>query len=240
MEIFAPDNLPGVGMGDLDSIAAICGLLGMAVTSGMLVAQGAIGTVLFALSAIALLQEKPDFGGATPASLAVIAFVLLATAARELLGMRARRDAAALVGTAADAPETKAARSAVARRERWARRLAIAAVSASGLAVGFAWAEWNEVPFRLDDGEAVLGLVLGLIAASVGGDATWRFLQGAVRAGGSPTIVGLVVCVVAYALNVASVYIPFVGVAVFVLSVVLVARLRSREQRKFAGLRILS
>lgn len=240
MEIFSPDHLPGVGMGDLESIAAICGLLGVAVTSGALIAEGALGTLLFALSAVALLQEKDDFGGSVPASLAVLVFLLLAAAARFLLVARARRASAELVGAAADAPETRTARAAVERRERWVQWIAIISVVWAGAAVGFAWAEWNEVPFRLEDGEAAFGIVLGIVAASVGGDAAWRFLQGAVRAGGSSVVVGSVVCIVAYALNVVSVYMPFVGAVVFVLALVLAVRLRRRAQQKYQGLRILS
>ncbi|MCW2923897.1 MAG: hypothetical protein JWM98_1301, partial [Thermoleophilia bacterium] len=37
--LFAPENLPGVGMGDLESVVAVLGLTGLAVTSGMLVAE---------------------------------------------------------------------------------------------------------------------------------------------------------------------------------------------------------
>lgn len=240
MELFSPDYLPGVGMGDLESIAAVCGLLGIAVTSGVLIGEGALGTLLFALSAVALLQQKDDFGGSVPASLAVLVFLLLAAAARFILASRARRDAAAIVGAAADAPETKAVRSAVDRRERWVRYIAIFSVAWAGAAVGFAWAEWNEVPFRLEDTEAAVGLGIGVVAGAIGGDAAWRFLQGALRAGGSAMIVGIVVCLAAYALNVASVYVPFVGAVVFLLALVLGARLRRRAKQKYQGLRILS
>lgn len=240
MELFSPDYLPGVGMGDLESAAAICGLLGLAVTSGVLIAEGALGTLIFALSAVALLQEKDDFGGSVPASLAVVIFLLLAAAARFVLVVRARRAGAELVGAAPDAPETKAARAGVARRERWVQWIAIASVLWAGAAVGFAWAEWNEVPFRLEDVESGVGLALGILAAAIGGDAAWRFLQGAVRAGGSSVIIGVVICVAAYALNAVSVYVPFVGAVVFVLALVLSIRLRRRAQQKYQGLRILS
>src|SRR5688500_6860611 len=108
MELFSPDYLPGVGMGDLESAAAICGLLGLGVTSGVLIAEGTLGTLEFALSAVALLQEKPDFGGSVPASLAIVVFLLLAAATRFLLVARARRASAELVGAAPVAPETKA------------------------------------------------------------------------------------------------------------------------------------
>ncbi|MCW2955835.1 MAG: hypothetical protein JWO69_704 [Thermoleophilia bacterium] len=240
MELFAPEYLPGVGMGSIESIVALLGLIGLAVTSGALVAQGAVGTLLFALSAIAVLQEKPDFGGSTPAALVVIGFLLVAVAARQLLEMRARREEAALAGAAADAPETKATRAAVARRLRWARLLTFVSVLWAGAAAGFAWAEWNEVPFRLEDAEAVIGLGIGLLVAAIGGDAVWRFVSGAVRAGGSAVVVGAVVIVVAFALNAASVYIPFLGLVPLLLAIWLALRLRRRERQKFAGLRILS
>ncbi len=240
MELFSPDYLPGVGMGDLESVAAICGLLGLAVTCGALIAEGLIGTLVFALSAVALLQQKDDFGGSTPATLAVLVFLLLAAVARWVLVTRARREEAAIVGAAADAPETKAARAGVARRERWVRWIALISVAWAGAAVGFAWAEWNEVPFQLEDTEAFVGLALGIVGAAVGGDAAWRFLQGAVRAGGSTIIVGVAVCIAAYLLNATSVYVPFVGAVVFVLALVLSLRLRRRAQQKYQGLRILS
>jgi len=240
MDLFAPHNLPGVGMGDLSSIAAICGLLGLAVTSGVLIAEGAIGTVVFVLSAVAVLQEKPDFGGSTPAALAVLIFLLVAVAARVLLTSRAAREEASLVGAAKDSPETKATRVRIATRERWAQWIAVVSVAWAGAIGGFAWAEWNEVPFRLEDSEAAFGLGLGLIAAAIGGDAAWRFLRGAIRAGGSAPIVGTIVTAVALLLNSASVYVPFVGAAVFIIALVLAVRLRRRQQKKYAGLRILS
>lgn len=240
MELFAPDHLPGVGMGDLQSIAAICGLLGLAATSGALVAEGALGTLVFSLAALSVLGQKEDFGGSVPAAAAILVFLLLAAATRWLFAVRARRDAAALVGAAADAPETKAARSAIARRQRWAQGLAIASVAWAGAAAGFAWAEWNEVPFRLEDAEAAAGLVIGIVAAAIAGDAAWRFLQGALRAGGSAVVVGVAVVVVALVLNVASVYVPFAGLAVLVLAALLAVRLRRRQQQKYGGLRILN
>lgn len=240
MELFSPDYLPGVGMGDLGSIVAICGLLGLAATSGALVAEGAIGTLVFSLAALAVLSQKEDFGGSVPAAGAILVFLLLAAAARWLLAARARRDAAALVGAASDAPETKATRATISRRQRWAQGLAIASVAWAGAAAGFAWAEWNEVPFRLEDAEAAAGLAVGIVAAAIAGDAAWRFLQGALRAGGSPVVVGMVVVLVALALNVASVYVPFVGAVVLVLAALLAVRMRRRQQQKYGGLRILN
>ncbi|MCW2927880.1 MAG: hypothetical protein JWM86_1848 [Thermoleophilia bacterium] len=240
MELFAPENLPGVGMGDLRSIAAICGLLGMAVTSGMLVAEGAIGTILFIASAVAVLSEKPDLGGSVPAAVSVLLLLFLLTVVRMLLTRGARRDSARIVGEAADSPETRQARTGIARREKRSRQIGFLAVAWAGAASGFAWAEWNEVPFRLEDAEAVVGLAIGVLAAAVGGDAAYRFLQGALRAGGSAVIVGVVVCVAALVLNSMSVYVPFVGAVVFLLVLVLAVRLHRRAQAKFAGLRILS
>lgn len=240
MEFFAPDNLPGVGMGDLQSVVAICGLLGLAVTSGMLVAEGLVGTALFAASALLVLSEKPDLGGSAPAAIGLLVLLAVLAFARNLLQLRARRDALGLAGAAADSPETRTVRTAVASREAWAHRLAILAVAIAGAASGFAWAEWNEVPFALGDAESLVGIGIGLVAAAAGGDAAWRFLQGALRAGGSAVVVGIVVCVVAYAGNALSVYVPFVGAAIFLLAVVLALRLRRRAQQKYAGLRILS
>lgn len=240
MELFAPDHLPAVGIGDLQSLAAICGLLGLAVTSGILVAEGAIGTLLFVAGAFVVLQQKADLGGSAPAAAAALSLVALAVAARLLLLLRARREAERLAGAARDAPETRAASAAVARREAWAHRLAFLAVLWAGASVGVAWSEWNEVPFRLDDAEAFAGLGLGLVGAAVGGDAAWRFLHGAVRAGGSAAIVGTAVAIAAYVLKATSIFVPFAGAVVFVLAAVLALRLRRRQQQKYAGLRILS
>lgn len=239
MDVFAPSNLPGVGMGDLQSVAAVCGLVGLAVTSGALLAEGAIGTLVFVASALAVLSEKPDLGGSTSAVALLIGCLLLASLLRVLLARRARRDAAGLVGAAADSSATRAVRASIARREGWAQALAIVSVAAGGGAAGFAWAEWNEVPFALGDTELVAGIAIGVVAAAIGGDAAWRFLQGAVRAGGSAVIVGLVVAVAALALNSASVYVPFAGAVVLLLAVVLAIRLRRRSAQKYAGLRIL-
>jgi hypothetical protein len=240
MDVFAPDNLPGVGMGDLQSIAAALGLVGLTTTSGALLAEGLIGTVRFVASALAVLSEKHDLGGSVPATVIVLALLVLAAVARVLLVRSARAMSAGLAGAAQDAPETRAMVKRAAGREAWAQRLAILATVLGGAVAGFAWSEWNEVPFQLGDTESIIGLVLGVVTAAFGGDAAWRFLHGAVRAGGSTLIVGVVVCVVAYLLNVASVYVPFVGGVVFVLAVVLALRLRRRQQQKYAGLRILS
>ncbi|MEO6867343.1 MAG: hypothetical protein ABI200_04920 [Gaiellales bacterium] len=240
MELFAPDNLPGVGMGSLQSIVALFGLIGLAVTSGMLVAQGLLGTIIFTASALFVLNAKPDLGGAPEAAIAVLVVLVLLAILRLVIGRGAAAAAAGLTGAAADAPETRAARAKIARRGRTTQRLAILAVLITGGAVGFAWAEWNEVPFRLEDLEAVIGLAIGFVAASIGGDAAWRFLQGAVRAGGSVVIVGIVVCVVALLFNAASVYVPFAGLIVLLLAGALSLRLRRRQEKKNAGLRILS
>lgn len=240
MELFAPDNLPGVGMGDLQSVVAICGLLGLAVTSGALLTEGAVGAVVFTISALWVLQHKPDLGGAPGLALLVLALMLVAVALRRLLEFRADRDARALVGAVPDAPETRAASGAVQRRRRWSRRLALLTAVAAGASTGFAWAEWNEVPFRLEDAEAFAGIGIGIVAAAIGGDAAWRFLQGAIRAGGDVTVVGVVVSLVALAANVASVYLPFAGAVVLLLALLLALRLRSRQRERFAGLRILS
>ncbi|MCZ4495523.1 MAG: hypothetical protein JWM25_106 [Thermoleophilia bacterium] len=240
MDLFAPENLPGVGMGDLESIVAVLGMIGLAVTSGALIAQGTLGTILFVISGIAVLQEKPDFGGSTPAALVIFGFLLVAVAARTILEMRATREEAGVAGLAKDSKETKQLVAAVERRRRMARALTFLAVLWGGAAVGFAWAEWNEVPFRLEDAEAIIGLGLGLLVAAIGGDAAWRFLSGALRAGGSALVVGIVVVVIAYLLNVASFYIPFVGIVPLLLAIWLAIRLRRRAQQKYAGLRILS
>ncbi|MCW2972552.1 MAG: hypothetical protein JWN72_825 [Thermoleophilia bacterium] len=240
MEIFAPHNLPGVGMGNLTSIAGTCGLIGLAVTSGMLIAEGILGTVVFVGSAFAVLAAKEDLGGNPALTIVGLAILVVAAVVRSVLGARTRRAIAQLVGAAADAPETRAARAAVSRRDGLAQALAIVSVLLAGALVGFAWAEWNELPFHLGDVESIVGTAVGLVVAGIGGDAAWRFLAGAVRAGGSTVVVGIVVSVVAYALNAASFYVPFVGAVVLAVAIVLALRLRRRTQQKYAGLRILN
>jgi hypothetical protein len=95
------------------------------------------------------------------------------------------------------------------------------------------------VPFRIGDTESLVGLGIGVAAALIGGDAAWRFVDGAMRAGGSELIVGLVVVIVVLGANVASVYVPFVGAVVLVLAALLALRLMRRAQAKHGGLRIL-
>jgi len=240
MEIFAPHNLPGVGMGDLGSIVGVLGLVGLAVTSGMLVAEGIIGTVVFVGSAFAVLAAKPDLGGSVPFAVLALGILLVASVLRYVLGTRTRRAVARLAGAAADAPETRAARAGVSRADALAQALTIVSVLLAGALMGFAWAEWNEVPFRLGDGESFAGIAIGFVAAAIGGDAAWRFLQGSVRAGGSTVVIGIVVAIAAYALNAAAFYIPFAGIVVLALAIVLAVRLRRRTKQKYAGLRILS
>ncbi|MBC7461077.1 MAG: hypothetical protein H7287_06920 [Thermoleophilia bacterium] len=240
MEIFAPHNLPGVGMGNLTSIAGVCGLVGLAVTSGMLIAEGIVGTLVFVASALAVLTAKEDLGGNVEMALVGLAILVFAAILRTVLGARTRRAIRQLAGAAADAPETRAGRAAVSRRDGLAQALTIVSVLLGGALVGFAWAEWNEWPFRLGDAESIVGTVIGLTVAAIGGDAAGRFLAGAVRAGGSTVVVGIVVAVVAYALNAASFYVPFAGAVVLVIAITLAIRLRRRTQQKYAGLRILN
>lgn len=240
MDLFAPHNLPGVGMGELVSITALCGLVGVAVTSGMLIAEGIIGSVLFVGASLAVLSSQSDLGGSVVFALLASALLLAAAVARYMLGARTRRTLAKLVGAAADAPETRAARAGVSRADSLARALAITSVLLGGALVGLAWAEWNELPFSVGDAESLVGMAIGFVAAGIGGDAASRFLAGAVRAGGSTTVVGVVVVVVAFALNASSFYVPFTGGVVLVAALVLALRLRRRTQQKYAGLRILS
>lgn len=240
MEIFAPDYLPGVGMGDLASITAISGLLGLAVTSGIMVAQGWIGSAVFVLSSCVLLMQKDHHGGAVTIAAALLGTILGMAIIRWWLDRRAKSFKSQLVGVAADAPDSKVKKKRFARCERWSHGLAIVGVVVAGAAVGFAWAEWNEVPFRLDDLEGAFGIMLGIVGASIGGDASWRFIRGATNAGGSAVMVGFLIVVGAWILNALSVYVPFVGGVVLILSLILAVRLRRRARQTYKGLRILS
>lgn len=240
MEVFAPEHLPGVGMGNLTSIAAICGLIGVALTSGALLAQGVLGTLIFTLSALIVLGQKPDLGGSPELVVGAIIILGVLLIARILLAKRATKAEAELVGAAKDSPETKQAYKRITRQRFQEQLLAIAAVSWGGLLVGFAWAEWNEMPFTLDDREAAAGMAIALIAAAIGGDIVWRFVTGAVRAGASPGIVAAAVVFIVYLVNVASVYVPFAGAVALLVALLLVVRLRRRKAEKHRGLRILS
>ncbi|MBC7461957.1 MAG: hypothetical protein H7287_11395, partial [Thermoleophilia bacterium] len=86
MEIFAPHNLPGVGMGNLTSIAGTCGLVGLAVTSGMLIAEGIVGTLVFIASALAVLTAQDDLGGNVELALVGPAILGFAAILRTVLG----------------------------------------------------------------------------------------------------------------------------------------------------------
>ncbi len=217
MDIFPSANLPGVGMGNITTIVGLGGLLGMAVTSGILIAEGAVGGVIWALSAVALLLAKdPHFGDAPALTLGLIAVTLL-------LGL-----IAAMRARAADAEVDRG------------RFIALLAVLVGGASVGFGWAEWNEVPFTLGDPESYVGTVLGVVAAAVGGHAAHLFVRGSVRAGGSALIVGVVTCVVSLMLNAASFYLPFAGIVVLLLVLIFGIRLAKRARAKYKGLRILA
>jgi hypothetical protein len=210
MDLFAPDNLPGVGMGDLASITGVFGLLGLAVTSAALVAFGLPGTIMYLAAAVAVLLGKGDgkaFGDEPVVAGVALGLVALLAIA---FAVTSRRVFSTLAGLIA------------------------------GASVGFAWAEWNSVPFNLDTTEAVVGLVLGLAIAIPGIVAVTLFVDGAVRAGGSRGIIGTVVAFVILILNSLSFYVPFFGIVPVVLAVVFAYRLRRRSQAKYKGLRILS
>lgn len=235
MELFAPTGLPGVGMGDLLSITGVGGLVALATTSGALVAEGIVGTLIYLAAAIAVLAQKPDLGGHPGAVTAVLVVVGLAAGVRVLLEGRGRAALAATGAGAADAIQTGTGP----RRgpAGWPEALAVAV---AGLSVGYAWAEWNEAPFAFADREAVAGLLLGLACATIGAYAAHIFIVGSVRAGGHAAIVGAAVIVAAGALNIAGFYVPFVGYLALFSAVVVSLRLRRRAQRKYKGLRILS
>jgi hypothetical protein len=209
MDIFAPGNLPGTGMGDLESLGGICGLIGLAVTSGALLIEGVIGTLLYLAAALAVLGVKDDAFGDRPELVGgALAAIVVLSLVRRFAGTRA----AVLGGIAA---------------------------LAGGAAVGFAWAEWNEVPFGFDS-ESAVGVAIGVAAAAVGARAAYLFLTGSVQAGGHAGIVGAVVAVVALACNAIAFYVPFAGIVVFALALVLVLRLRRRDRKKYKGLRKLT
>jgi hypothetical protein len=209
MELFAPGNLPGTGMGDIASIGGICGLIGLAVTSGALLVEGVLGTILYLLCALAVLGLKNDpFGESAP----MVGIALVAIVAVSMLRF--------IIGS---------------RRGL----LAFIAATLGGGAVGYAWAEWNEVPFGFDS-ESAVAIAVGCVAAAIGARAAQLFLEGSIRAGGHAGIVGFVVCTVALALNALSFYVPFAGAAVLVLALIVMVRLGRRDKGKYEGLRILS
>ncbi len=221
MDIFPPANLPGVGMGNIVAIVGLGGLLGMAATSGMLLAEGALGTLLWSLSAAAMLMVKdPAFGDAPALAGGLLAAAAVLGAVAAYLG-RVRSDDPA---GASD-------------RGRW---MSLLGVLVAGASVGFGWAEWNEVPFTLADAESFIGLGIGVIAAAVGGHAARTFVRGSVRAGGNSIIVGSVTCIAALALNAVSFYVPFAGFVVLIALFVLGIRLSRRSGGKYKGLRILA
>lgn len=211
MEVLAPDQLPGVGMGDIASLGGLGGLLGLAVTSGALMAAGLPGALVYVLAAILVLAGNDERWGDQPLVSGVVLAAVLAVAT-------IRTFAAERMGT---------------------RMVWLGAVLA-GAALGYAWAEWNEGAFTGVDGEAWIAMVVGVAGALLGAWSAHRFVSGSVRAGGSLAIVGLAVAIVALALNAASFYVPFVGYVVAALALIVAMRLRRRDREKYKGLRILS
>ncbi|MBC7644706.1 MAG: hypothetical protein H7123_06240 [Thermoleophilia bacterium] len=234
-DLFAPSNLPGVGMGDTYSLVGIGGLIGLAVTSGALVAEGLVGTMLYVIAALSVLSNK-----GVVSDQPVITFSALgALASLALLRAVLRRKAAANAnpGPAMGAVSVTAA---AVPDGRGVRLLSLLAVALGGASLGYAWAEWNNLPFSFHSREALIGATAGLVGAAIGGHAADLFIRGSVRAGGSAGIVGVAVALVALVLNGAAFYVPFVGLVVFVLAIVVSVRLQRRAHAKYKGLRMLN
>ena len=233
--ILAPKSLPGVGMGDTYSLEGIGGLIGLAVTSGALLAEGLIGTTLYVIAAISVLDNKGlvrNQPGITFSALGVI--VLLA-----LLRAFLRRQAAARANPGPALGAAAVAAAAV-PDGRAIRLLSMLAMVAGGASLGYAWAEWNNLPFSFDSREALVGAIAGIVGAAIGGHAADLFIQGSVRAGGSAGIIGVAVAMVALVLNGAAFYVPFVGLFVLALAIVIAIRLQRRAKAKYKGLRMLN
>lgn len=218
MELLAPSNLPGVGMGSALSIIGLGGLLGLAVTSGAMLAEGLVGIVVWVAASIAALEAKPDHLGGRPS---LVIGMLAAMLALGLVRIFVERRAGDPFCTTA----------------RW---LAIATVLAGSAMAGVAWSEWNEVPISIGDAESIVGLAAGIMAGAVGGHAAWLFTSGSVRGGASRAIVVGTVLIVALVLNAASVYVPFAGFVILVAAALLAWRLHRRDRGKYKGLRILA
>lgn len=227
-------------MGDIASLTGLIGLIGLAVTSGMLVAEGVAGTIVFVASVVVLLTQKPDWGGAIIVTGAALAVILVLAIVRTLINRRLRATPVRQAGRAADDPALAVEQRRIATSERRARLLSICAVTITGAAAGYGWAEWNEMPFSFIDAEAITGLVIGMVAAAVGGHAANLFMRGSLRAGGSAAVVGAVIIGAAYALNALAVYVPFAGVISLLLAAMFSLRLGRREKARYKGLRILS
>lgn len=240
MDVFAPHNLPGVGMGDLASITGMLGLIGLAVTSGMLVAEGLIGTLVFVASASVLLTQKPEWGGAAAYTITAFVLLVIVSLIRMFVVRRVHPEQVQAKGRAADDPTLVVERSSAERAEQRSQLLAITGVAISGMVAGFGWSEWNEVPFSFIDREAIIGVIVGLIAAAIGGHAVNLFVRGSIRAGGSAIVVGVVVIVAVYVLNIIAVYVPFAGVLPLLLAIAVAVRLGRRNKARYKGLRILS
>jgi len=208
MDLFAPPNLPGVGMGDLSSVGGFGGLVGVAATSGALIAARIPGLLVFLASAVLVLLANDEQWGGTPIGSGIaLALVAVLSLVHAVVGQRGAQLGAVLLG---------------------------------GASVGYAWAEWDEGAFSGVDTEAIAGIVVGVLAAAVAGWAAERFVGGSIRAGATALIVGSVVAIVAFALNTASFYVPFVGFVVPPLAAFVGMRLGRRDREKYKGLRILS
>ena len=235
MELFPPAHLPGVGMGDLMTVVGVGGLIGLATTSGALLANGLAGILLFVGAALLVLQEKSVFlGGQPEIVIGVLVALVLLGAIRLVL---ARRSNAAAVPGAPQAGSSAAPREA---QQRSIRLLDLLAVLIGSATVGFAWAEWNEVPFAFADNEAIAGTLIGLACGAIGGHAASLFVSGSVRAGGHPSIIVGAVLLVAFALNALGLYVPFIGYLSLLLAAAFAVRLGRRSHKKYKGLRILT
>lgn len=102
MELLAPQNLPGVGMGDLASLGGIGGLVGLAVTSGALLLARVPGTIVYCIAAVLVLLGNDERWGGQPVVAGVLLAAVLACAVlADVLDRRALSWVALLVGAGA-------------------------------------------------------------------------------------------------------------------------------------------
>src|SRR5262245_16545395 len=88
LELCAPGPLPGAGLGNIVSIAELGGLIGLAVTSGAILAEGLSGSIVYGAAAVAVLTAKDDWGGEPAFAFGTVGLLLLLAIVRVLRNHR--------------------------------------------------------------------------------------------------------------------------------------------------------
>lgn len=212
MDVFSPSRYPAVGLGDVSTIAAVGGLVGVAVALGVLLAAGLPGLAAMAIATGVLLAAHPHGSVGAVATVLPIAAIVLGVAGTVLVRANKGRAGHAVAGLGL----------------------------LSGLvAGGLWWSDWEQAQFKLG-GDAWISALVAVVAGGVAAFAIARFVNGAVAAGGHGGTVRGTATVGGIAGAALSIWVPFVGYVLFVATAWFLARQRRRAAAKYEGLRILN